>query len=220
MDDQELQALLKELQTGDTRQRREASLKLRNAANASTLPALTRAFHDSDNWVRRYGFEALRNIGSKEALDFLESNGVRLMHLAGDPGQRVVAETFQGRMLAMGFRGGLIGAIAASLIGVGLAYFPYATCDEAWYYVTLSLQCPPTGGTASWYWMSVVPGFIGGIIAGSISAVLVGEITSSAFPHAKDPYRLIARTALIASIIFSGVGAFIASFMFFVLGFV
>ena len=50
--------------------------------------------------------------------------------------------------------------------------------------------------------ISVVAGFIGGILAGSVSGVFACEITKSVFRQAMDPYRLIARTALIAGIIF------------------
>jgi len=219
MDIQELQELMVQLQTGDTPQRRVASRKLRNAAEASSIAALIGAFNDPDNWVRRNVLDALGNIGSKEALDFLESKGVRLVHLAGNPGQRMVAEVFQNRMLKMSFQGGLAGAVMESLVGIGLAYFPYSTCDQAWYYIVLSLRCPPLGA-AEWYWASMVVGFFGGIMASSISSVFVGEIAKSAFPRAKDPYHSVARTVLIVGVIFGATGAFLASLFFFLLGFV
>ena len=74
MVNQQLQKLITELQQGNDRQRRAASYKLGKSKDPAAVPALINAFSDPDSTVRQNVHDGLRNIGSQEALDFLNSN--------------------------------------------------------------------------------------------------------------------------------------------------
>jgi hypothetical protein len=74
MVNQQLQKLITELQQGNERQRRAASYKLGKSKDPTAVPALINAFNDPDGTVHQNVRDGLRNIGSQEALDFLNSN--------------------------------------------------------------------------------------------------------------------------------------------------
>lgn len=67
------QKLLEELETGNERQRRIAAYKLSKLKDPDTVPYLMKACNDPDAPVRRDAAIGLRNIGTPEALDFLNS---------------------------------------------------------------------------------------------------------------------------------------------------
>ena len=73
MKEQALQKLISDLQNGDVRQRRIASYKLGKSQNPAVVPALIQASNDADSSVRQNVFDGLHNIGSHEALNFLNS---------------------------------------------------------------------------------------------------------------------------------------------------
>jgi hypothetical protein len=71
-----VEKLTTDLATGNDRQRRAASYKLSKLQDPSTVPHLIAAFKDKDHSVRRNVIAALRAIGTEEAIEFLESNGI------------------------------------------------------------------------------------------------------------------------------------------------
>ncbi len=68
--------LLTELQNGNLQQRRAASYKLSKSNDTRAVPGLIKACQDADSFVRQKAIDGLRRIGSKEALDFLISQGI------------------------------------------------------------------------------------------------------------------------------------------------
>lgn len=68
------QQLIRELQNGDDQQRRAASYKLGKSKDPSVVPALINAYYDPDAGVRQNVIRGLHNIGSKEAIEFLNSS--------------------------------------------------------------------------------------------------------------------------------------------------
>jgi len=76
MENQGLEKLLSALQTGNAHQRRAASYKLGKSKNPMVVSALINAYNDTDGSVRQNVISGLRNIGSKEALDFLDSKRI------------------------------------------------------------------------------------------------------------------------------------------------
>ena len=75
MDEQNLQKLISELQNGNDQQRRAASYKLSKSNNPIAVPTLIHSYTDADSSVRQNAIDGLRNIGSKEAQEFLISQG-------------------------------------------------------------------------------------------------------------------------------------------------
>lgn len=71
--DQKLQELISELQNGNDRQRRASSYKLSKYKDPVVVPALIRAYSDTDASVRRNASDGLCAIGTQDALDFLNS---------------------------------------------------------------------------------------------------------------------------------------------------
>lgn len=71
MDKQSMQKLISELQNGSAQQRRAASFKLGNSKDPSAVPALVNAYNDNDGSVVQNVINGLKNIGSPEALEFL-----------------------------------------------------------------------------------------------------------------------------------------------------
>lgn len=78
MDNQKLEKLISELRDGSAKQRRAASYKLRKSKDSMVVSALIHAYNDSDNSVRQNAINGLRNIGSKESIDFLNSKEIPL----------------------------------------------------------------------------------------------------------------------------------------------
>jgi hypothetical protein len=78
MDTNRIETLIARLQDGDLQTRRLASDELRLANDPLAVAPLIRAYGDVDGAVRENVVYALRNIGSKEALDFLSSKGLPL----------------------------------------------------------------------------------------------------------------------------------------------
>lgn len=78
MDDQQLQLLITQLQSGNDQERRAASYKLGKSKSTSAVTALINAFYDRDGSVRRNVIEGLQVIGTQEALDFLNSNNLQV----------------------------------------------------------------------------------------------------------------------------------------------
>ena len=72
-----IEKLITDLATGNDRQRRAASYKLLKLHDPSTVPDLIAAFEDKDHSVRRNVIAALRAIGNKEAIEFLESKRIK-----------------------------------------------------------------------------------------------------------------------------------------------
>lgn len=68
--------LLTELQNGNTWQRRTVLHKLSKSNFAEAVPALINASNDPDSFVRQDAINGLRRIGSEEALNYLESQGI------------------------------------------------------------------------------------------------------------------------------------------------
>jgi rubrerythrin len=71
-----IEKLITDLTAGNDRQRRAASYKLLKLQDPVTVPYLIAAFQDKDHSVHRNIVAALRAIGTKEAVEFLESNGI------------------------------------------------------------------------------------------------------------------------------------------------
>ena len=75
MNDQQLQQLTFDLQNGSDRQRRAASYKLGNSKNPAAVNALINAYRDPDASVKQNVVNGLANIGTPDALEFLNSIG-------------------------------------------------------------------------------------------------------------------------------------------------
>lgn len=70
----DIQQLLLELETGNDRQRRAASYKLSKLKDPSTVPQLVRAYDDNDPVVHGNVAQALRAIGTQDALNCLQEH--------------------------------------------------------------------------------------------------------------------------------------------------
>ena len=67
--------LILDLQRGNDQQRRASSYKLSKLKDPSIVPYLIIAYNDPDFGVRRNVVEGLRNIGTKEAKEYLNMTG-------------------------------------------------------------------------------------------------------------------------------------------------
>lgn len=82
LDNEELERLISELQTGNPRQRRAAARKLGLSKNPTVVSALIQAYDDVDDAVRRNVIAGLGNIASKEAIEFLRSKELPVLQKA------------------------------------------------------------------------------------------------------------------------------------------
>jgi hypothetical protein len=73
MDKERLQQLIDQLKSGNDRQRRAASYRLGQSNDQDAVPALISAYNDKDGLVRQNVIAGLKNIASKDAIDFLTS---------------------------------------------------------------------------------------------------------------------------------------------------
>ena len=71
-----IEKLIADLKTGNDRQRRSASYKLSKLKDPSTVPHLIASFKN-DHIVRRNIISALTEIGTEDAIEFLESDEVK-----------------------------------------------------------------------------------------------------------------------------------------------
>jgi hypothetical protein len=85
LDNEELERLISELQTGGPRQRRAAARKLGLSKNPAVVSALIHAYDDVDDAVRRNVRAGLGNIASKEAIEFLISKEIPVLSQAEVP---------------------------------------------------------------------------------------------------------------------------------------
>ena len=85
LDNEELERLISELQTGNPRQRRAAARKLGLSKNPTVVSALIHAYDDVDDAVRRNVTDGLGNIASKEAIEFLISKEIPVLSQAEVP---------------------------------------------------------------------------------------------------------------------------------------
>jgi hypothetical protein len=76
MNTDQITYLTEQLQNGNEQQRRVASYKLSKLKDPSVVPALISAFKDPDSSVRQNIIDGLQNIGSKDAIDFLNLQGI------------------------------------------------------------------------------------------------------------------------------------------------
>ena len=67
MEQRRLDELIKQLETGDDRQRRAASYKLSKLKETEAVTALMHVIHDADDSVRRNAIAGLRSSGSDPA---------------------------------------------------------------------------------------------------------------------------------------------------------
>ena len=116
METNQLQKLISELQNGNDQQRRAASYKLRNFTDATAVQALISAYADKDSTVRLNVIDGLRNIGSKEAQEFLISQGQSIQAPKSNSGLRLLP------IVAGIFSCGLVGGIGVLLISSSDVY--------------------------------------------------------------------------------------------------
>lgn len=101
MTNQELDKLISELQNGDDQQRRAASYKLGKSKNPEAVPALIHAFDDTDSSVQQNAINGLKNIGSKDAIAFLNSKEINITNKnAVQKGWRI-QENQRGRLIGV-----------------------------------------------------------------------------------------------------------------------
>ena len=80
--DSRTQELVAQLQGGNDRQRRAASYKLSKYNDPSVVSILIKAYDDTDLTVKQNALSGLHNIGTKEALEFLDSHQISRQTLA------------------------------------------------------------------------------------------------------------------------------------------
>jgi hypothetical protein len=71
-----------QLKHGNVQERRSASYQLGKSKNPAVVPQLFAAIEDRDSSVRQNAIDALFEIGSQEALDFLSSNNIKRTSVA------------------------------------------------------------------------------------------------------------------------------------------
>jgi hypothetical protein len=85
LDNEELERLISQLQTGNPQQRRAAARKLGLSKNPMVVSALIRAYDDMDDAVHRNVIAGLANIASEEATEFLNSKEIPVVSKAEVP---------------------------------------------------------------------------------------------------------------------------------------
>ncbi len=165
MESQQLQKLVSELQNGNARQRRAAAYKLSKSKDTEAAPALIKAYNDMDSTVRQDVIDGLNNIGSKEALDFLSSQGVPLA--VRDPFLIIRA-----RATRAGAWAGLVGAVVGEVVlmvvlaSIGAITGTGPPLGSYFILLLILLVCPP---------YPLLGAAIGALI-GPLSAKRVGNI--------------------------------------------
>lgn len=96
MDKNKLQELIEQLKSGNDRERRAASYKLGKSKDQEAVPSLIQAYNDTDSSVRQNVIEALKLIRSKEAVDFLISQGLEGMAISEEPIQTTIQTVSRG----------------------------------------------------------------------------------------------------------------------------
>lgn len=113
-----VQKLLVHLESGNDRQRRAASYRLGQLKDPTAVPHLIRAYNDVDPGVRENVIDALRIIGTREALDFLAQAQLDAIRTSNHRLVRLVKIAKDAAWLLVG--GGMLAGIAT--FGVSFAY--------------------------------------------------------------------------------------------------
>jgi len=122
MDKRRLEKLISELQASNVQQRRAASYKLSKYKDPIAVSALIQAYNDTDGSVQQNVITGLRNIGSKEAVDFLNSKEIPLSL----PKNAITSSRSIGWFI-LGFVGWSIVSLASNLFFLSLFDNPYKT---------------------------------------------------------------------------------------------
>jgi len=111
LNEQESLKLIAQLKDGTDQQRRSASYKLRNSKEQATVQAPIGAYADKDSSVRQNVFDGLRTIGTKEAQEFLISQG-----------QSIQSPKSNGNLRLLPIVAGILSLILVA--GIGIASIP------------------------------------------------------------------------------------------------